>query len=66
MSPMRTIVSPVLLLALAAGCSREVTLPSTPVDSGDLVATISHGDRVELADHLAPGEWTVFEFTADW
>ncbi|MEM9382604.1 MAG: hypothetical protein AAGB93_21810 [Planctomycetota bacterium] len=31
------------------------------------VVTISKGEPVELADHLAAdGAWTLFEFTADW
>ena len=31
------------------------------------VATISHGETVELAAHTdAGGAWTLFDFTADW
>lgn len=37
--------------------------------SGDLgpVATISTGERVDLGAYASDkGEWTIFEFTADW
>ena len=39
--------------------------PTTPV-SGEIVATISHGERVDLDSHTVPGEWTLFEYYADW
>ena len=41
-------------------------LPTTPLDPDELVATISHGQSIELAGHLPLGKWTVVEFTADW
>ena len=40
-------------------------VPTTPV-SGEIVATISHGERVDLESHLVQGEWTLFEYYADW
>ena len=30
------------------------------------VVTISNGKAVRLEDHLAPGEWTLFEYGAVW
>lgn len=63
---------PVLALALLpAGCNRSTTagpiqLPTTQLDVSTLVATISHGDTVDLDEHLEPGTWTLLEFGADW
>ena len=34
--------------------------------SGSKIATISTGERVDLASHMRAGTWTVVEFTADW
>ena len=34
--------------------------------SNQKIATISTGERVEIASHLRAGTWTVVEFTADW
>jgi len=59
---------PMLALALA-GCSNSGTgikLPTTKLDPETLVATISHGETVDLEDHLVPGTWTLLEFGADW
>ena len=28
--------------------------------------TISTGEVVQLSEHVRPGVWTVFEYTADW
>lgn len=30
------------------------------------IATISKGERVEIAQHLRDGRFTIVEFTADW
>jgi len=30
------------------------------------VKTISHGERVVLADHVAPGKITLFDYSAEW
>lgn len=61
---------PLLALVLAyASCSDSRTgidLPTTKMDPTDLVATISHGETVDLEDHLVPGTWTLLEFGADW
>ncbi len=32
----------------------------------DRVATISHGEPVEIGDHISPNGKTIVEFTADW
>ena len=56
---------PMLALVLAlvpSSCSNT----TTKLDPATLVATISHGDTVDLNDHLVPGTWTLLEFTADW
>ncbi len=59
-----------LVLALAlppVGCSKTKTkLPTIKLDPATLVDTISHGESVDLQDHLVPGTWTLLEFTADW
>jgi hypothetical protein len=63
---------PLLALALLpAGCNRPgitgpIQLPTTQIDPSTLVATISHGDTVDLDEHLVPGTWTLLEFGADW
>jgi len=61
---------PMLALALVpAGCSDSdsgVRLPTTKLDPATLVATISHGETVDLEDHLVPGTWTLLEFGAGW
>lgn len=40
--------------------------PSSSGAGGDLVTTISRGEKVELAQHLYPGRYTVVAFHADW
>ncbi|MCG3191610.1 MAG: hypothetical protein L6R30_16830 [Thermoanaerobaculia bacterium] len=35
-------------------------------EAGDLVATISNGERVDLARNLYPGRYTVVAFHAEW
>ncbi|MHC4897022.1 MAG: hypothetical protein ACYTGW_07940 [Planctomycetota bacterium] len=63
---LNAILVPTLALALAlVGCSKT-KLPTTQLDPATLVATISHGETVDLEDHLVPGIWTLLEFTADW
>lgn len=39
---------------------------ATPAGPGPKVATISHGEVVDVRPHLFDGHWTVVEFTADW
>lgn len=34
--------------------------------AGPKIETISEGERVEVEKHLVDGQWTVFEFGADW
>ena len=49
------------------GCSKtKILLPTVKLDAATLVDTISHGESVDLGDHLQPGTWTLLEFTADW
>lgn len=45
------------LLTLAQGCA-----PRARAD----VEVITHGQKVDLADHLAAGKYTVFDFYAVW
>lgn len=33
---------------------------------GPKVATISHGEAVDIGKHLVAGQWTVVEFGGDW
>ncbi len=41
--------------------------PTATVPDDELVALISRaGAAVELADHLQPDAWTLFEYGADW
>lgn len=47
--------APLLLAALAA-------LPAAAAD----VATISHGEKVDLGSHLVQGKLVLFDFYADW
>ncbi len=64
-------ISAILLVLVVAGVvlvrgpADDAALPTTPV-SGQLIADISQGDRVDLESHMVKGEWTLFEFTADW
>ena len=39
---------------------------SAHVDPSEVVATISHGEAVDIEKHLRFDVWTVVEFTADW
>jgi hypothetical protein len=41
-------------------------LPSQRVPADAAVATISHGEAVDLRKHLDASAWTLFEFGADW
>ena len=60
-----------LLVVLVAGVvlvrapADNSSVPTTPV-SGEIVATISNGERVDLESHMVQAEWTVFEYYADW
>lgn len=44
----------------------EPELPTQQLPAGELVATISHGEDVALAEHLEAGKWTLFEYGAQW
>ena len=56
-----------LAIALpAVGCTTKIRLPTIKLDPATLVDTISHGESVDLQDHLVPGTWTLLEFTAKW
>ena len=58
-----------LLLAGAAvtACSkRRPPLRALRVAADTAVTTISQGESVDLRPHLVRGEWTLFEFYADW
>ncbi len=77
---MKVVIAVLVLLSLAVtGVIGYVVVDSraTPSASGPaaggassalgaLVETISRGERVALADYVAPGIRTVFLFTADW
>jgi len=41
-------------------------LPTERLAGEELVATISHGEAVDLDEHTADGRFTLFEYTADW
>lgn len=49
-----------------SGLTDDLSLPSAHLDEEGLISTISHGEQVEIEDHLVNGQWTVVEFTADW
>ena len=44
----------------------EASLPSAQLDEDTLITTISHGEQVDIEDHLVEGQWTVVEFMAEW
>ena len=46
--------------------STPTEVKGPPVDAADRIATISTGDNVDLARHLAAGRLTLFEYTAAW
>lgn len=54
----RWMTAAVAALALSAGAARA----DEPAEN----ETISHGDRVEIRDHLANGYYTLLYFYADW
>ena len=56
-------VALVLAAAPLAGCRRGEAETSIP--GGD-VKVIAHGEKVDLAAHLAAGKTTVFDFYAPW
>ncbi len=64
-------IAAILLVVVVAGVvlvrspADHPSAPTTPV-SGEIVATISHGERVDLESHTVEGEWTLFEYYADW
>ena len=41
------------------------SLPDSKM-TGELIETVSHGETVDVDDHLVDGRWTVVEFYADW
>lgn len=55
---------------LLASCGGSGDLDVRPRPAGTTpeapLATISRGERVDLAEHLAPQGRTIFEFTAAW
>jgi len=55
-------------LLVAGWClmAPEPELPTQQLEAGELVATISHGEAVDLGEHLAPGKWTLIEYGAKW
>ncbi|MEM1448840.1 MAG: hypothetical protein AAF726_17220 [Planctomycetota bacterium] len=63
------IVAGVVMFSRASGpppASSGLGLGGASADDRAVV-TISKGEPVELADHLAAdGTWTLFEYTADW
>ena len=48
------------------GLVEDSKLPDERMDASLILDTISHGERVDIEDHLITGRWTVIEFTADW
>jgi len=58
----RSVATAVAFLVLAcAGCGgREAGAPAADMQ------IITHGEKVELADHLAKGKYTVVDFYAPW
>ena len=57
----------VVVLGLAGVVvTHEMRSSSSASGSNQKIATISTGERVDLAPHLRPGTWTVVEFTAEW
>ncbi|MFT5476907.1 MAG: hypothetical protein ACI8Y8_002248 [Planctomycetota bacterium] len=44
----------------------EPGMPTEKLATSELVATISHGEAVDLDEHLAPGKWTLVEYGAKW
>jgi thioredoxin 1 len=53
MRTLRTLLLAVVVLAAHSGWAADIS-------------TISHGQEVQLTDHLAPGRYTLFDFYADW
>ena len=41
-------------------------LPTTKLEASELVQTLSHGKRVDLAESLRDGRWTIIAFEAEW
>ncbi|MCA8969679.1 MAG: hypothetical protein KDC95_07845 [Planctomycetes bacterium] len=73
---MKVIIGIFVVLALAiAGFAGFIAFDSSTESgaggaglraSDALVATISHGERVEFRDHVNNEGLTLFDFTADW
>lgn len=70
---MKVIVAVLVVLFLAVGGTIGFAVLQhewTPATGGSpaagAVATISHGERVTIRDHLEPGVQTVVDFYADW
>ena len=56
-----------IALAALAGCSPAPTMTGyARLPAEELIDTISHGEPVDIADHVEEGKLTVFEFTAKW
>lgn len=73
MKPWMAIV--IVVATLGAGLALMAPRHSEPQATGgamgsaatnDKIAVISTGKRVEIAEHLKDGRFTIVEFTADW
>ena len=53
-------------LVLRHESGKQAVTASASGAPGAKVETISRGEMVDLKAHLATGQWTVVEFTADW
>jgi thiol-disulfide isomerase/thioredoxin len=62
---MKSLIAIVGVAALAGVAFSAYTLNRTPAPKADL-RVIAHGEEVDLASHLAPGKYTVFDFYAVW
>ncbi len=40
--------------------------PEEDVEEAKTLTISKHGERVDLAEHLVKGKYTIFEFYADW
>ena len=62
---MRSLLIGLGAVALAGAAFSAYTLNRPARPEGD-VRVIAHGEEVDLAAHLAPGKYTVFDFYAVW
>lgn len=47
-------------------CLLWLMTPASTIAGDPDIAVISHGERVNLEDHLVGGRWVLFDFYADW